>query len=115
MKAIAAILEAPSYEKAIPLSGVCRQTFFKWLKMPHFRAEVERRLNERSDEAMNKVRCAAIDAVDTLRGLLGSANEGIRLRAAQSLYDYHVQAREFGDLLARVDAIEKRLETRGNR
>lgn len=108
-RALAAILAARNYEEAIPESGVCRQTFYSYLKAPHFKAELDRRLNELTDSAIGRIKGAAGEAVETLRALIGSDNESIRLRAAQGIIDYTLKAREL-EIGARLDAIEKYLE-----
>lgn len=108
-KTIAAILSAASYEDAISAAGVCRVTFYSYLKMPHFKAELDRRLNELTDAALGRIKTAAGEAVEILRTLLKSESENVRLRAAQVLVDYTLKAREL-DLSARLDAIEKRME-----
>jgi len=104
-KAIAAIIEAPNYEAAIPAAGVCRQTFYKWLRDPDFKAELDRRLDELAGGAIGRIKSAAGEAVEALRALLNSESETIRLRAAQGIIDYTLKAREL-DISARLDAIE---------
>lgn len=104
-KAIAAILEAPNYEAAIPAAGVCRQTFYKWLRDPNFKAELDRRLDELAGGAIGRIKGAAGEAVEKLRTLLNSENENIQIRAAMGLIDYTLKAREL-DISARLDAIE---------
>jgi len=105
-KAIAAILETPTYEEAILNSGVCRQTFYSWLRAPHFKAELDRRLDELASRAIGRIKSSAVEAVETLRNLLGSENESIKLRAALGLIDYTLKAREL-DLSVRLDAVEE--------
>lgn len=108
-RALAAILAARNYEEAIPDSGVCRQTFYSYLRDPSFKAELDRQLNQLMDSALGRIKGAAGEAVETLRALIGSDNESIRLRAAQGIIDYTLKAREL-EIGARLDEIEKHLE-----
>jgi len=106
-RAIAAILTARTYEDAIKAARIGRHTFYNYLKQPHFKAELDRQLNDLTDGAFNQLKGASGDAVDTLRTLLNSESETIRLRASQSIIDYVVKARELGDISARLDEIER--------
>ncbi len=108
-KAIAAILTARNYEEAIPAAGVCRQTFYTYLRNPNFKAELDRQLNQLTDGAMGRIKSAAGEAVEKMRALLDSESETIRLRAAQGIIDYTLKAREL-EIGARLDEIEKHLE-----
>ena len=106
-RAIAAILTARNYEEAITAAKVTRQTFYNYFKLPHFKAELDRRLNDLTDGAFNQLKSAGGQAVETLRALLGSENESVRLRASQAIIEYVIKARELGEISARLDEIEK--------
>jgi len=105
-KVISAIIAARSYEEAIPAAGVCRQTFYSYLKRPHVKAELDRQLNELTDGAFTRLKTASGEAVETLRTLLHSESENVRLRAAQAIVDYIIKARELNEIENRLDAIE---------
>ena len=106
-RAIAAILTTRNYEEAMTAARVSRQTFYNWMKQPHFKAELDRQLNELTDVAFNQLKGAAGDAVQTLRTLLNSESENVKLRAAQDIIDYTIKARELGDISARLDELER--------
>ena len=108
-RTIAAILSSRTYDEAMTTARISRQTFYNWMKQPHFKAELDRQLNELTDGAFNQLKNAAGDAVDTLRSLLNSESENVRLRASQAIVDYVIKARELGDLSARLDEIEKNI------
>jgi len=112
-RAIAAILSSRTYDEAMTTARISRQTFYNWMKQPHFKAELDRQLNELTDGAFNQLKNAAGDAVDTLRTLLNSESENVRLRASQAIVDYVIKARELGDISARLDEIEKTIAAAG--
>jgi len=109
-KVIAAIIAAPSYEDAIQAAGVCRQTFYSYLRQDHFKTELNRRLNELTDGAFTRLKTASGEAVETLRTLLKSESENVRLRAAQAIVDYVIKARELNEIETRLDAIEAHID-----
>ena len=112
-RTLAAILTARTYEDAIKAARIGRHTFYNYLKQPHFKAELDRQLNDLTDGAFNQLKSAAGDAVDTLRTLLNSESENVRLRASQAIIDYVIKARELGDISARLDEIEKTIAAAG--
>jgi len=109
LKVISAIIGARSYEEAIPVSGVCRQTFYKYLRMDHVKTELDRQLHELTDGAFTRIKTASGEAVEALRALLSSESESIRLRAAQAIVDYVIKARELNEIETRLDEIEAHL------
>ena len=112
-RTIAAILTARTYEKAFKSVRISRQTFYNWLKLPAFKVELDKQLNAFTDSALDRLKGTTLDAVEALRGLLASENENVRLRAAQAVIEYTIKAKEIGELSARLDEIEKHLETKG--
>ena len=105
-KVIAAIIAASSYEDAIQAAGVCRQTFYSYLRQDHFKTELNRQLNELTDGAFTRLKTASGEAVEKLRTLLNSESETVQLRAAQAIVDYVIKARELNEIETRLDAIE---------
>lgn len=106
-RAIAAILTERNYEDAIKAARISRHTFYNYLKQPHFKAELDRQLNDLTDGAFNQLKSAGGHAVETLRALLDSDSETVRLRASQAIIEYVIKARELGEISARLDEIEK--------
>lgn len=110
-RTIAAIITTRTYEDAMRAAGITRQTFYKWLKTAAFRAELTRQLDDFTADAIGQLKSAAVEAVQTLRGLLASDNENVRLRAALGIIDQINRAKEL-EITARLDAIEKEIEGR---
>ena len=109
-RTIAAILAARTYEEAITAAKVTRQTFYNYFKLPHFKSELDRQLNEFTNAALDRLKGASAEAVQALRALLNSENEHVRLRASQAIIDYTIKAKELGELSARLDVIEQKIE-----
>jgi len=112
-RTIAAIITSRTHEDAMKSAGITRQTFYKWLKVPAFRDELNRQLDDFTADAIGQLKSAAGEAVQTLRGLLASENENVRLRAALGIIDQINKAKEL-EITARLDAIEKAIEEKGN-
>ena len=74
-----------------------------------FRDELTRQLDEFTADAIGQLKTAAGEAVQTLRDLLTSQSEHIRLRAALGIIDQINRAKEL-ELTARLDEIEKQIE-----
>ena len=110
-RTIAAIITTRTHEDAMQTVGVTRQTFYKWLKIPAFRDELRRRLDDLTEDAIGQLKSAAGEAVQTLRGLLKSENESTRLRASIAIIDQIHKAKEL-DIIARLEEIEQYLEER---
>lgn len=108
-RTITAIISTRTHEDAMKAAGITRQTFYKWLKVPAFRDELKRQLDEFTEDALGQLKSAAGEAVQTLRGLLASENESVRLRAALGIMDQINRGKEL-ELSARLDAIEKEIE-----
>jgi len=108
-RTIAAIITTRTHEDAMKAVGITRQAFYKWMKTPAFRDELTRRLDEFTADAIGQLKRAAGEAVQTLRDLLTSQSEHIRLRAALGIIDQINRAKEL-ELTARLDEIEKQIE-----
>jgi hypothetical protein len=69
-------------------------------------SELRRRM---LDEAVGSLAEATNEAVITLRELLGSENENVRLRASLGIFDAVVRMREHAEFEQRIIALEARL------
>jgi len=113
-RTIAAIITSRTHEDAMQIARITRQTFYKWMKSPAFRDELNRQLDDFTADAIGQLKSAAGEAVQTLRGLLASESENVRLRAALGIIDQINKAKEL-EITARLDAIEKAIEGNNGR
>ena len=109
-QAIAALLSAPSVDKAAEVAGVSKRTLWRWLREDAFKAELIRAEGE-----------AIADATRRLVGLQGAAlavveetladrfqPSAVRLQAAKLVFDVLMKLRSLNALeerLARLEAL----------
>jgi hypothetical protein len=112
-KAVISILEAKSISEGVKKAGISRTTFYEWLKTPGFKSEFSRQRNELIELGLDELKAATGEAVKVLKGLLGSKNEGIRFRAAESILTHVEKFKELEEIEKRLTEIETALENEG--
>lgn len=110
LKAIPIILGSKNISEGVKKAKISRDTFYDWYKEPVFKAEFNRQRQEVIDTATHELKMSAGDAVRTLRELLTSDEDTIRLRTAQILFDNILKFAELQDVQERLANIEARLE-----
>ncbi|MHB1422797.1 MAG: hypothetical protein ACYC3I_06305 [Gemmataceae bacterium] len=96
-----------SVQGAAELTGVDRSTVFRRLKDETFRARIGAIRAEMLDRAFGDLSKGLLDASRTLRSLLLSEEEKIRLAAGRSLLDFGVRFREAASWEARIENLER--------
>jgi len=109
-KVISAVLSARNITEGLKKVKVSRDTFYRWLEDTLFKEEYNRQRSLLIEIAFDELKAATGEAAKALRELLGSQNEGIRLKAAGVVLDNVVKFKEIEDLEARVVKLEKSLE-----
>jgi hypothetical protein len=112
--AITALLNAPTIAKAAESLGLHERTLRLWLANPEFVAAFRQAKRELMEAATLHLQRGMMDAVLKLRKLLGSRNEGVRLRAAVAILTLSNKAVE-DDIIERLAAVEEKLRTRPER
>jgi hypothetical protein len=107
--AIAALMLAPTLEKAAEQCGVSASTLLRWQKIPRFRRALRAARQAALEQAVGELARAAGEAVAALRGCLADPSSGVRVRAAGQLLEYAFRASELFDLAGRVDELEQRV------
>jgi hypothetical protein len=110
LRAIAAILDAPSMEAAARRARVGRTTLYTWLREPAFRDELMRRQGEIFDAALARLKCLVGDAVEGLGELVDADSESVKRAACCDILDAALKVKELHEVDERLTAIEKRLE-----
>jgi hypothetical protein len=105
-RAVAALLTASSHAAAAQQAGVGERTLRRWLRDSVFRSAYRIRSRQLPDDVTGRLRAAAVDALDVLRGALADTNAQVRVRAATALLDFAVKV-ETDELAARLDALEQ--------
>ena len=93
--------------------GVARQTVSEWLNhSTDFQETLAKIRQQHTQEALAFLRSCVSDAVQKLRDLLNSTNEGVAYRAATSLLNHALQAVEIHGLEERIRFLEQQLQNR---
>ena len=113
LKAIPSIVTSPTYTEGCEKAKVDRTTFYKWLRQPDFKAELDRQRNEITAEAFGILSQSLTKAVEVLAGLLNHQDDRLKRLTAKDIIDFIIRHKEVENLEQRIEAIEQRLnETR---
>ena len=108
-RAISAILEAPSMEKAAKKAGASRATLYRWLEIPEFKAELEHGQRIAFSGALARLQGAARLAVERLIEALEVKSPTERRLAASQILDLCFRAQEVGEFSERLEDLEKKI------
>jgi hypothetical protein len=111
-RAIVFLITSPTQEHACRGAGVTRETITKWMNNPAFVAELENQRQRAFREALNVVKQSVDQAVLTLRSLLDSSSESVRLRASVHLIQLGLKVREELELEDRLQSLEETVRSR---
>lgn len=81
---IEALASGLSWAEAAQLAGVCKATVSRRMLEPDFRAAVARARAARQERVLGALSEVALEAVQTLRGLLSSSNDSVRASACKT-------------------------------
>ena len=109
LKAIPKIVISPTYTEGCKKAKVNRTTFYKWLKEPEFKAELDRQRGEIAAEAFGVLSQGLTRAAKTLVGLLDNKDDRLKRLAAKDVIDFIIRHKENEDLDERLKEVEKRL------
>jgi len=116
-KAIESLLTQGDVKSAAAAAGVARQTVYRWLKKPAFRAA----LAEAEAEALASLSRALVRLGEKATRTLEQAIDGeadtrmsTRVRAADIVLSRLLQLRELVDLERRVTELERKLEEKSH-
>ena len=109
LKAIPFIVSSPTYTEGIKKAKLNRTTFYKWLKCPEFKAELDRQRDEIVAEAFGVLSQGLTQAVETLVSLLDNKDNRLKRLAAKGVIDFIIRHKENEDLDNRLKEVEKRL------
>ena len=107
---MAALAGGATYEDAAERAGVSERTVRRRLDDPAFRHRVDAARAEMLSRAVARLTGASVEAVEALRGLLGSGQDFARLGAARAILELGLKLREQLDLAGRVAALEQAAE-----
>lgn len=108
-KALPILASASNYDEACQIADICRETYYRWLKQPLFKSELERLRNEIVGNAMNSLKSNAHKAVDTLVSLMDKkSHPGIQRAAANDVLNHMMKYKELSEFEERLQELERR-------
>jgi len=115
IKALPILAGAATHADGCQRAGVSRNTFYKWLHDPAFKAELAKLRDRIVADGMDVLKGNFEKAIGTLVELLKTENEELRRRTATNIIDYVLKVKELNDIEQRLDAIEKEIPTMNKR
>jgi len=107
-RAILALVEHGAVSRAADVVGVTRQTLYRWMREPLFRAELQAATGSQVAEASRRLDGLLMRAVDELERLLDSESEHQRRLAVDSILSHAARLRELVDIEERITVLEQR-------
>lgn len=111
-KLIPLIIKLGNIDKACQEAQVSRQTYYDWLENEEFNQELKAQQDFVYSSALEDLKSLNSDAVKVYRDLLNSEDESIKFRTASAIIDYTNKLIESKDYAARIEAIEKAIESK---
>jgi len=87
LRALGALLAAPSTAAAARITGISRRSLVRWKNDPTFRQLLADASRARLDEAKDSLRAATVEAVEVLRAALRNGTRAERIRASTAILD----------------------------
>ncbi|MFC1866568.1 hypothetical protein ACFL0H_00285 [Thermodesulfobacteriota bacterium] len=111
-RAIAALLEEKTIQKAAASVGIGETTLHRWLSDEDFQTVYRGAKKRIVSHAISRLQNATGEAVDALTEILRDKDKppSTRVTASKAILEFAMKAVELEDLQARVDEIENTLE-----
>lgn len=106
MRAIAALLTAPSVSAAAKSCGIGRRTLERWMREEAFRDAHRRASRRLLGDSVCRLRAATGEALTVLTKALRDRSAAVRVRAARIIVEVALRT-DVDELSARVDALER--------
>lgn len=100
------LLACSTYEEAARQANISVKQIYCWLKNSTFKEELDRKRNEIIEEAINKLKCNATKAADTLVSLLSHSNPAIQRGVANDLLNHVAKFIELREIEERIQLLE---------
>lgn|GEM_PF-410210 len=106
-RVIPLVLAAKSVSEGCQAAQISTVTWYDWLKIEDFKAELEKQRQAIISEAMDLLKLAVRKAVGNLLILMDASEKPIKLRASQDVLDRFFRTREIEEIAERISALEK--------
>lgn len=88
-------------------AGISKNAYYKWLKNPAFKSELDRLRNEMVNDAVNQLKAATVKAATTLSSLLDrDDNPSVQRAAANDILNHVGKFKELQELQERIEKLE---------
>jgi len=108
---IAALLTEKTIGGAAAKVGIGENTALRWMQDPDFQEDYREARKMAVSQAISQLQQSTTDAVQTLREIMANkkAPASSRVTAARTVLDSSLKAVELEDLVARVEALERKI------
>jgi hypothetical protein len=115
-QAISALMTSPTIEAAADQVEVDKSTLYRWLDRDDFQRDYKRARREALTRSIARLQKASTEAVETLQEVMNDtdAKDSTRVRAAEKVMKFAIEAAEIEDMQERLDALEDVLISRGD-
>jgi hypothetical protein len=116
-KAILALLDEPTVDRAAKAAGVGRRSLYRWMDDPDFSKAYRKARRESFSQAMSASQKYAPVAVQVLAKIMTDATLSVsaRVSAATALLKFSRESIELDDLATRVDDLERSMKEASER
>jgi hypothetical protein len=104
---VLALAGGATVRAAAKKSAIGERTGHRWLQDPVFRERVDEVRDAMFERGVRRLANGAAAAAVTLHRLLKAKSEAIRLSAARALLELCFKARDWGDTVGRIEALER--------
>ena len=108
LASIPVILASKNYAEGVKKAKIGKTTFYKWLKTPEFKQELDFQRKQLVTQALSILRTSTGKAVQVLIKLLDSDNEMIRLKTAITILEFTERFQEQEEIIERIRILEEK-------
>ena len=110
LEIITEFIKVGKVEEACKQVGIAKSTYYEWLKMPEFQAELKQQQEQVYENTVSSMKYLISKAVETQEQLLSSENERVRLRVSSAIINNAVKILELANFNKKLQGIEKHME-----
>ncbi|MDR2539053.1 MAG: hypothetical protein LBC45_00230 [Chlamydiales bacterium] len=107
LKALPFFMTSCSDIDACRKANISKQTYYEWLKNPHFKKELKHLRDLVIEDAVQQLKAHTSKAVNTLVKLLDVDNHVLQRGVANGILTYVARYKEIQELEERIEAIER--------
>jgi hypothetical protein len=108
LKALPFFVTSCSDIDACRQANISKQTYYEWLKNPHFKKELKNLRDLVIEDAVEQLKAYTSKAVSTLVQLLDVDNNALQRNVANDILNYVARYKEIQELEERIEAMERR-------